>query len=273
MINKNLQYLVACDLDGTLLNSWRELSESTIKYLTKLRIQYPNVYFCLITGRNKQETKEIYQQLNLNTIAVCCNGGQFTTYNQAGFSDKTFGFNKTVVSKILTLPSVINNIEQVYIISSCDQNFLLEGIREVNNFLLHQFNQLVSEIIFLRVKFLSKKNANEIINDYKQICQNLKLQFWKYLDDNFFYLEIQSNYVNKALGVKFLTNYYNIPSQNTFCFGDNNNDVEMLSMSECQTFAMANGTDIAKIKAKKVTKKTNNQDGVIRVLQQYFPVD
>lgn len=93
------------------------------------------------------------------------------------------------------------------------------------------------------------------------------------MDDNFFYLEIQSNYVNKALGVKFLTNYYNIPSQNTFCFGDNNNDVEMLSMSECQTFAMANGTDIAKIKAKKVTKKTNNQDGVIRILQQYFPVD
>ena len=75
--------------------------------------------------------------------------------------------------------------------------------------------------------------------------------------------------ISKASGIKILANNLNVDKDKVFVFGDNYNDIEMISEFK-NSFAMANGEEEIKKLATYVTAD-NNHNGVAFGLKKYLP--
>ena len=64
-----------------------------------------------------------------------------------------------------------------------------------------------------------------------------------------------------------MAQYYSIPLKNIITFGDGENDIDMISKAN-YGFAMKNAADNIKKKAKYITTKDNDNDGVIFELKK-----
>ena len=81
------------------------------------------------------------------------------------------------------------------------------------------------------------------------------------LYSNPYYLEIFPSEAGKGSAVKRLAEYLNVPIENTFAAGDEQNDISMIEAAGCG-IAMANATDLVKSKADVITKDDNDHDGL-----------
>lgn len=72
--------LLALDLDGTLLNSNDQISPPLLKAIQNLP---PNIKVMIVTGRHHTAAKPYYDQLNLKTPIICCNGTYIYDYHSS----------------------------------------------------------------------------------------------------------------------------------------------------------------------------------------------
>ena len=73
-------------------------------------------------------------------------------------------------------------------------------------------------------------------------------------------IEIIKSGLNKAIGLKYASDYFDIPPERIIAFGDEDNDLEMLEYAG-HGVAMANGIDEAKAVANETTL-SNEEDGI-----------
>lgn len=81
-------------------------------------------------------------------------------------------------------------------------------------------------------------------------------------------IEIIKHGMNKAVGLKKISDYYQVPRERIIAFGDEDNDLEMLRFAGCGV-AMENGTDEVKQATDRVTG-SNEADGIASFLTSYF---
>lgn len=74
--------------------------------------------------------------------------------------------------------------------------------------------------------------------------------------------------VNKAQAIKYFLRYFKVDPSELIAFGDGLNDTEMLKLAG-YSYAMANGNP-AIIKLAKYKAPSNNDDGVLQVLEDYL---
>ncbi len=83
------------------------------------------------------------------------------------------------------------------------------------------------------------------------------------------YLEILPAEAGKGNALRFIADHLHAPLSHTFASGDAENDLSMLEAAGTG-IAMANATDAVKAAAQVVTTKTNNEDGLLEILDKYF---
>jgi Cof subfamily protein (haloacid dehalogenase superfamily) len=72
--------VIALDLDGTLLNSAKQILPESITALQQATAR--GIKVVLATGRHHSAIHPIYQALSLETPAICCNGAYLYDYQQ-----------------------------------------------------------------------------------------------------------------------------------------------------------------------------------------------
>ncbi|VDG20500.1 Cof-type HAD-IIB family hydrolase [Lactiplantibacillus mudanjiangensis] len=80
-------------------------------------------------------------------------------------------------------------------------------------------------------------------------------------------LDVINPTVNKAAGLAYLQQRWQIPSSKTAVFGDNGNDLEMLREAD-YSYAMKNAIAPVKAAAAYQTQLDNNHDGVLHTIDQ-----
>lgn len=80
-------------------------------------------------------------------------------------------------------------------------------------------------------------------------------------------MEMNNRYSDKGFAVRSLADSLGITAENVMCFGDGENDVEMLHFAD-YSFAMANGSEYAK-NAAKFTALPNHECGVADAVEKY----
>ncbi len=83
------------------------------------------------------------------------------------------------------------------------------------------------------------------------------------------YLEILPAQAGKGNALRFIADYLHAPLSHTFAAGDAENDISMLEASGTG-IAMANAQDAVKKSARIITQKSNDEDGLLEVLEKYF---
>lgn len=265
------KYLFAIDLDGTLLTS---STKNEIHPITKKGIKKAineGHIVCLITGRPWIGSKNIYEELGLNTIIANLNGAHIHNPTDEFFIDYIKYINLNEILYILGDPVVKSNIKNIAIegpgwvqLQKRDKE-----LEQIFNF--HKFPKLniginINKIplkptgIVLDIK--EDTDAKELKKYLNQKYSDLaSFSYWSKGPGKSYIFDISAIGVDKGKVISLLMRYYDIEIKNTVAIGDSFNDEEML-VTVHHSVAMKNADDHIKKKAKYITKLTNKDGGV-----------
>ena len=263
--------LICSDIDGTLLNKDRELSEATI---TQVKRIHP-IPFVLISSRMPKGMVHLQQQFgNTDTPLIAYNGGLILANNSILHS--TFIANNVLEATIHKCASTNIHLSLFY----ADEWYVAEmdywAKREENNTKVTP--EIKSHLEVLEKWKLEGKGAHKIMcmGDEQEIdilYEELEAEFSNDImlyRSKETYIEISHKAISKKTAIDVLLQhiYPTLSMENVVAFGDNYNDIEMLKAVGLGV-AVANANDEV-LKVANTVTDTNKNDGVAKILESLF---
>lgn len=262
------KYLIALDLDGTLLNSKKEICPDTLKYLHHL----DNLGHIIViaTGRPIRSIKRYYDELNLHSPIICYNGANIISPNNPTFKEVNFAFPKEIIKQIYNDvgPKYIENVlcetnKELWIIKddeTLESVFVTKGMKLIKGDIRET---LTDDPMTMIIKSYST-SSNNILEAAVKKHPGLEIRFWMGAYEH--YSEIFFSNVTKAHALADVAKLYNINRDHIIAFGDANNDIQMFQFAGISV-AMKNANDNLKKYATRVSKFDNDHDGIMYELK------
>ncbi|HBN84964.1 MAG TPA: Cof-type HAD-IIB family hydrolase [Clostridiales bacterium] len=270
----NNKILVISDLDGTLLNDRKEITEYTQNVLNRLIEQ--GLFFSVATARTAATVSKLIEKIHVNVPIVLMNGVciydlQNRKYVNIEVMDKQSAKNLILLIREFGLSGFLYTIQD-HILNTFYQNtdsphaveFIKERVEgfgkvftKVNNF---------SDCLKQSPVYYSVADTEEKLKkacDKIRMIKGLRCEFYRdTYHDGFWYLEVCSEKASKYNAVEFLRNQYGFDQ--IYGFGDNLNDLSLFEACD-RSFAVMNAKSEVKEKASEVIR-SNDEDGVARCL-------
>ena len=271
------KYLIALDMDGTLMNSQGKVSKRTIEVLNRL-IQKGH-YIVPASGRAFTLLPKEILELQGIQFAILENGAVVWDWkNQSAIEQKLLP--KGMVEAILDdIEKQTSSGYFVEIIANGKVYTDVETLKEVESAKIEgdfadymKENHIFLEGLFSKVELL---NAAEKLNIYFEdtgLCERIR-EKWKNepklcvttsVNGN---AEFTARGINKGYGIQFLRRQLGISREQCIAIGDNENDLEMFGQVQIAV-AMGNAKEEIKKAADEVTFDCD-QDGVAIFLEKY----
>ncbi len=252
-------------MDGTLLNDKKEVSLASREYLHHL--QDSGIIVCLASGRPYRALRHYYDQIGLKSKMVCGNGN---------FIVDPMDNSKIIYESTYPRDEVLNIINEVgqdafdlIFIEEDKKLFLNRPKRENEDFIwtdnmeviVNHFDEVKTPTgVLFGIKDI--KDKYRLIEAANKYSKNIGVRFWgtSLLSEMYF------KDINKATGIRFLLSSYNLKMDDVICFGDDDNDLEMISQAGIGV-GMINGSPLIKKYASMLSLDDNNNDGVIKTLK------
>lgn len=263
--------LIALDLDGTTLNNQSKITPKTIDVLHRAAAAGNMV--AIATGRPNRISENYYFQLGLDTPMVNFNGGLIHVPNHTWAGEKSTTIPRDLVFDVLKLKKDL----PIRMVAAEGKNFLYAD--QIADLDIGFFPNMLTKNQILNSSSLKQDPTSLTIfvdnRDQEYIKQAL-LSKYPQIELNSWggqvnALEIVHQGINKYTGVEYLADYFKIPSKDIIAFGDEVNDLEMLTHVGWGV-AMANGVDRVKAVANDVTALPNDEDGLAVYLEKYLAV-
>lgn len=260
---------VALDLDGTLLNSKKEISEENKSILK--RLSKNGIEILIVTGRPYPITKRLAQSLEIPLTVICYNGARVMDL-------KT---DEIIFEKVLEEKQVLKIIEFCKE-NKKDLNLFQDDIWYVEDLesegtKYYKKNSKLEPVLKSFDAFDSLKMIKSIIIDENNVLEEIEKELKNILDDTVYftysqdkYLEILNKDVNKGLTLKKVLEEKGIEMSECIAFGDAHNDLEMLELVGIGV-AMGNAHEVLRAKTKYITE-TNDNNGVEKFLKKMYVV-
>lgn len=262
--------MIVVDLDGTLLDKNRKVSNNTKEYLKKLK---NNGYIVTIaTGRIY--TSALYATDGADFANYIISDTGTCAYNVSNSDPILKNFiDKEIAKKIL------NYYDENYCyIDICDKNTIYKYSNKIQkncdhyiktikdkNYILNNCND-ISHIT------ISMKDNEDVMNLYNELMKDFCQLNIIIMQDSFSnrkWIEIMPKGCSKYNTIKDLACYLNISNEEIIAFGDGLNDIEMLK--KCGIgIALKNALPEVKEVANDITIYDHNNDGVINYLKDYL---
>lgn len=266
--------VIAFDLDGTLLNSHGQILPENREAIDKVRSQ--GVKVVLVTGRHHTAARPYHAELNLDTPIICCNGTYLYDYK-----------DETVLS---ANPLTWAQCQQIINLNERYGIHLLMYTRDEMAFCevnphMAKFQQWAASCpenvrpnLRLLTSFHEPLAAQETI--WKFVISDPDTQLmqkvvdtlpadefsceWSWVDR----VDIASAGNTKGNRLAALLDYWAIPASAVIAFGDNHNDISMLTTVGLGV-AMGNAESAVKSRAK-CTIGDNNHASIAQFLNTQF---
>lgn len=286
--------LVAIDLDGTLLNSFGEVTENTKNVL--LEAKEKGIEIVLASGRPISSTKSLAVEIGLDNYIISGNGAVvYDIKNEAVIYDKFLSKEQVFnVIDVCEANSIFYNIytEDEVITKSLNYNVLFyhkENIKKIEEKRTHinvvsnvkEYIEQSGNTKFLKITVCdeSKMIFNGIIRKLKELggldilnVEHMSRKKFKLgteeVSIEYHYTEITNENVNKWTAIEYLLNKLNIDKNDVVAIGDNINDREMIENSGLG-IVMGNSNPIMK-EIGNVVVADNNSEGVLEAFNKYI---
>ena len=286
--------LVAIDLDGTLLNSYGEISNQNIETIKKAKEK--NVEIVLASGRPIVSVKNLANQIGANNYMICGNGAvTYDIQNEKIIYDRFLEKSKVLqIVKICEENSIFYSIytKDTILTKNLNYNVLFfykenEGkpdekktdISIIQN--IEEYIQKRKEEDYLKITICDGNKAvfENIIRKLKTVenvevldVEHMSRKKIKNGNDEFlieyFYTEITNTNVDKWAALENLINILGIKKEEVITIGDNVNDVLMVKnaglgvmVENAATYIKENADFIA---------KDNDSDGVAQTIEKFI---
>ena len=264
----NNSFLIAIDMDGTLLNDDKKITPKTADFLRSLTKQGHCVV--IATGRPLRSVLLYQKELGIDCPIVCYNGTMTLDYHHNRFPKRIVRFNKKIVKQIIDEIGIdlLDNL----MVETEKHIYLLREDKELNDFFWNEGHSIIYGADFdfdddpMTLIFKPLNNSEAIKQKMKKAVEKHKeynLRFWY----DSYYSEVFLSYGTKKHGLEYIANSLGIDHKNTIACGDAENDIQMLAWSE-HAIVMVNGSPEVKEHATLITHHDNNNDGLIEAIKK-----
>lgn len=258
--------LVISDLDGTLLNSAGELPDEIFEWIPALR--KAGVYFAIATGRQYSNIRLLFGSAADEIIYITQNGSFVKTPTREDF----WPLDKALLKEMLEASDAMSDVYPI--VFSNDVGYIREpDVRFRETLEKHAiFYEVVADLYeTARTIDTARFTIRDYIGTEKNSYAHLYAQFAsraKVTMANPEWMDIVSKGVNKGAAIAQLQKELGISKAQTMAFGDFDNDIEMMGQA-AYSYAIGNASEPVK-QAARFLAKTNDEKGVIRVMEDYF---
>lgn len=289
-----MRKIIAIDIDGTLLNSYGEITKENREAIKKSKEKGARII--LASGRMPNSVKNFAQELETDRYIICGNGSSiydietdenvyenfmpkekaleiikiceensiyYSVYTEAAIICKNLNYNVLVyhsenAQKEESKKTNINIVENVY-----------EYIEKINTKRILKINvcdsdKIIFEGMLRKIREIPNINLLEISNmvrrAVKKGTEEITLEY--------FYTEISNEDVNKWTAIEKLMEILDFEKKDVIAIGDNINDKLMIENAGLGII-MGNGA-LAEQTEKGVVVSSNNQSGVAEGIEKYY---
>jgi len=273
--------MVVLDLDGTLLNDEKKISEKNIYMLNKLNSS--GIQIVIATGRNYYMAKQLIENINFVAPVILANNGAIIrrSHNdellECNYLD-TYSFEKIYneglkydLNPVIHVDEYKNGYDLIYEMENYEEAYLGYIKKDYTRARLRKFEPMEIKNILSVCYF----------DEYNKLCQfghEMKEQ-----NNGKFHTICNRNISRRALleflhidgckwtALKKYTDTININPDEIIAIGDDNNDLELI-LNSGMGIAMKNGTDECIKAADHITEFDNNNSGVYYALAEIFKI-
>ena len=286
--------LVTVDLDGTLLNSYGEVTENTKEKIKKT--QEKGVEIMIASGRPIDSIKTIAEEINSKKYFIAGNGAIiYDIQKEKIIYEKYIPRQKIIeIAKICEENNISYNIytEKNIITQDLKYNVLyyykenlkkdankITSIIKVDSILEYVKNEPnikclkitvcdENQTIFKSIVRRLRAIENIDVMDVSHMSRKVFKQGTEDIEIGYFYTEISSTQVNKWQAIKYLLPILQIKPEEVIGIGDNINDKEMIENAGLGV-CMGQSTPVIKEISDEITD-SNTKEGVANVLEKIF---
>ena len=272
--------ILCLDIDGTLFNSQKNISEKTKEGLINFQKQGNRII--LASGRPTQGIMHIAYELEMEAyhgLLISYNGSQ--VYD---LTSKEVVFNQAI--SIEDSKKVIHHckqFDQLHIMVDYEDSFYVEDVYDCmiqkdgkpfniiqyeareGHMLLKEVWDLEDFVYFPTNKILTTADPSYLQKHYQEISKPFKENLNSMFTADFYY-EFTAKGIDKAKALSFIQEKYDLDSKDMIAFGDGQNDQTMLQFAGIG-IAMENAVESLKEVADLITKSCDD-DGIIYALEE-----
>ncbi|WP_265456166.1 Cof-type HAD-IIB family hydrolase [Enterococcus sp. HY326] len=263
--------LIAIDLDGTLLNSEKKISEANKLALQKAKDAGVKIVLC--TGRPLRGIEVYLEELSLEEAgdySITFNGGLVQKNDTGEILAKKALTTANVreiyqLGKQLELPvDVLADDDVLQLTTTPGHNSIYQSLNDLLNFIPTEIEAINDEGTYN--KAVMAYSAAVLDQKIPDIPQDLYTRY-EIIKSRANLLEFMPKGVTKAYGISLLAEYLKITAAEVMAIGDEENDLPMIEYAGVGV-AMANAVPDVKAIANYVTT-SNDEDGVAAVIEKF----
>ena len=261
--------LIAMDLDGTLNNDQKVITEKTIAAL--MAAQKAGIRLALASARPSPglyKERDILNLQDYDGILMSYNGGRIVDAATGKVLFETsmdLQETKEVLRKLESLPvtPILDDGVQFYV--ERKDGYKVDYECRNNHMNCQEVGNLAEFLTFAPIKILMSVLPEELPEVQQKIATFLP-ESLTVVQTAAFYLEVIPKVINKGQGIRDICKVLGISTEEVISFGDAANDIPMLKEAGMGV-AMGNASQAVKAAANMVTL-TNNEDGIAAALEK-----
>lgn len=257
--------MIATDIDGTIVKWGSEISPAVKNCINE--VQKNGVKVVLVTGRMHCSTVQVAKLLNLQTPIISYQGGLIKDFNGKTLYENNLPSNyakeiikwgrKNHIHLNLYLDDKLyveedNDIVKYY----TDGKFIDYTVCSFDDLKIENVNKILA---------IDLQNPDKVTGWVKELKE--KYPDLYIVKSTPFFCEIGSGKAKKSLGVKFLSEMWNIEPEDVLTIGDQNNDIDLVKCGGIGV-AMGNATPELKACADYITDTVEN-DGFAKAVEKF----
>lgn len=263
---------VFLDIDGTLTDSSKKVTEYTKNILKKIKDK--GIYVVLCSGRSNKDVCKYSIDASASNYAISSNGAQIYDYstnenlykNDIKYSDvkKVWEYCNTNNLELILNGQNEQYGNKIYCSNMYNDKIIINNVEELKDIVVYQI--IINSNNYYNMQaceYFIKENQNIKIANYSR----------EYIKKDInskepYYIFVNNRLTDKGIAInKFLT-IMNIRKEEAICFGDRINDITMFE--KCgYTVAMDNADKELK-KIATYTALSNNENGVADFIDKYI---
>lgn len=277
----NKYKVIVMDVDGTLLNKSKKISEKTKKAL--MRAQENGIKLILASGRPTSGLMDYAKELKMDKydgLLVSFNGSKVVRYkyDEILFNEAmTIKQGKAVLEhlKKFNVIPMIDKKDTLYVndVYNCFVNYqgipfnIIQYEARGGKFKLAEEKDLAAFADYPLNKILIAGDPEYLKNNYKEMMEPFKDTLnCAFTAD--FYFEFTAKDIDKAKALDTVLSKFGYNSDEVIAFGDGENDISMIKYAGLG-IAMDNAVEKLKKNCDYVTS-SNNEDGIALALEKFI---
>lgn len=231
---QSMNYQLLCvDLDGTLLDEKKQLppeNRAAVRQAWESGME-----ICIASGRGAESAGEYLEEMDIEGNVIALNGGQVVCHGKEIFrTEMTWEIIEPVLQIVekMNLLAYFNDGEKTLAVNEAPealQKRLAGNPRLLNSYQVETPESLGKKIVSGKQKIakisIREDNLDRLEEVRRMIAGRVSAEAAK-SDIN--YLDVFPSGQSKWTGIEKLLAHLHIPAENCVCFGDNENDREML---------------------------------------------